>query len=154
MLSTISFIPKIKISTLFTVHHTFSLNCRWENFVVNQTTVCSWYSSVTKISFTCRSLLVVTELIFVFFRDWDDPRLFTLTALRRRGFPPEAINKFCSKVTYSLMCKTATPCQSFCETNCQEVFKTFDTPSGALQTVTVLVCNGSYQCRNLCLTIM
>ncbi len=27
--------------------------------------------------------------------DWDDPRLFTLTALRRRGFPPEAINKFC-----------------------------------------------------------
>ena len=31
-------------------------------------------------------------------RDWDDPRLFTLTALRRRGFPPEAINKFCAKV--------------------------------------------------------
>ena len=30
--------------------------------------------------------------------DWDDPRLFTLTALRRRGFPPEAINKFCAKV--------------------------------------------------------
>ncbi|VDK74853.1 unnamed protein product [Litomosoides sigmodontis] len=26
--------------------------------------------------------------------DWDDPRLFTLTALRRRGIPPEAINKF------------------------------------------------------------
>ncbi|KAK3753996.1 hypothetical protein QZH41_009249 [Actinostola sp. cb2023] len=31
-------------------------------------------------------------------RDWDDPRLFTLTALRRRGFPAEAINKFCSKM--------------------------------------------------------
>uniref|UniRef100_A0ACB8EGL3 Uncharacterized protein n=1 Tax=Sphaerodactylus townsendi TaxID=933632 RepID=A0ACB8EGL3_9SAUR len=31
-------------------------------------------------------------------RDWDDPRLFTLTALRRRGFPAEAINKFCAKV--------------------------------------------------------
>ncbi|XP_071960107.1 glutamine--tRNA ligase-like [Antedon mediterranea] len=30
--------------------------------------------------------------------DWDDPRLFTLTALRRRGFPPEAINRFCAKV--------------------------------------------------------
>ncbi|GFW58020.1 probable glutamine--tRNA ligase [Trichonephila clavipes] len=28
-------------------------------------------------------------------RDWDDPRLFTLTALRRRGVPPEAIQKFC-----------------------------------------------------------
>uniref|UniRef100_A0A8C5RSY4 Glutaminyl-tRNA synthetase n=1 Tax=Laticauda laticaudata TaxID=8630 RepID=A0A8C5RSY4_LATLA len=31
-------------------------------------------------------------------RDWDDPRLFTLTALRRRGFPAEAINNFCAKV--------------------------------------------------------
>ncbi|XP_033123440.1 glutamine--tRNA ligase-like [Anneissia japonica] len=30
--------------------------------------------------------------------DWDDPRLYTLTALRRRGFPPEAINRFCAKV--------------------------------------------------------
>ncbi|KAG0723873.1 putative glutamine--tRNA ligase [Chionoecetes opilio] len=29
-------------------------------------------------------------------RDWDDPRLFTLTALRRRGFPAEAINNFCA----------------------------------------------------------
>ncbi|GIY01120.1 probable glutamine--tRNA ligase [Caerostris extrusa] len=28
-------------------------------------------------------------------RDWDDPRLFTLTALRRRGVPYEAIQKFC-----------------------------------------------------------
>lgn len=31
-------------------------------------------------------------------RDWDDPRLFTLSALRRRGFPAEAINKFCAKM--------------------------------------------------------
>lgn len=30
--------------------------------------------------------------------DWDDPRLFTLTALRRRGFPPQAINTFCGRV--------------------------------------------------------
>lgn len=30
--------------------------------------------------------------------DWDDPRLFTLSALRRRGYPPEAINMFCAKV--------------------------------------------------------
>ena len=36
---------------------------------------------------------------FVFFaRDWDDPRLFTLTALRRRGLPAEAINLFAAKV--------------------------------------------------------
>jgi len=31
-------------------------------------------------------------------QDWDDPRLFTLTALRRRGFPAEAINSFCAKM--------------------------------------------------------
>jgi len=30
--------------------------------------------------------------------DWDDPRLFTLSALRRRGFPPEAINNFCARM--------------------------------------------------------
>ncbi|XP_032511970.2 probable glutamine--tRNA ligase isoform X1 [Danaus plexippus] len=28
--------------------------------------------------------------------DWDDPRLFTLTSLRRRGAPPQAINSFCA----------------------------------------------------------
>lgn len=31
-------------------------------------------------------------------RDWDDPRLFTLSALRRRGFPSEAINRFCASL--------------------------------------------------------
>jgi glutamyl/glutaminyl-tRNA synthetase len=30
--------------------------------------------------------------------DWDDPRLFTLSALQRRGFPPEAINNFCAQM--------------------------------------------------------
>ncbi|XP_066583934.1 probable glutamine--tRNA ligase [Prorops nasuta] len=30
--------------------------------------------------------------------NWDDPRLFTLTALRRRGYPPEAINNFCARM--------------------------------------------------------
>lgn len=29
---------------------------------------------------------------------WDDPRLFTLKGLKRRGVPPEAINKFVEKV--------------------------------------------------------
>jgi glutaminyl-tRNA synthetase len=37
-------------------------------------------------------------LLHINYSDWDDPRLFTLTALRRRGFPPEAINLFCAKV--------------------------------------------------------
>ncbi|XP_059622041.1 probable glutamine--tRNA ligase [Phlebotomus argentipes] len=31
-------------------------------------------------------------------QDWDDPRLFTLTALRRRGFPAEAVNNFCAQM--------------------------------------------------------
>lgn len=38
---------------------------------------------------------LITEKIV---NDWDDPRLFTLTALRRRGFPAEAINNFCALV--------------------------------------------------------
>lgn len=38
---------------------------------------------------------LITEKIV---SDWDDPRLFTLTALRRRGFPSEAINNFCALV--------------------------------------------------------
>ncbi|GLG98257.1 Probable glutamine--tRNA ligase [Gryllus bimaculatus] len=31
-------------------------------------------------------------------KDWDDPRLYTLTALRRRGFPSEAVNMFCAQM--------------------------------------------------------
>ncbi|WKY06374.1 hypothetical protein Q1695_006514 [Nippostrongylus brasiliensis] len=31
-------------------------------------------------------------------KDWDDPRLYTLTALRRRGIPAEAINAFVAKL--------------------------------------------------------
>ncbi|XP_072276713.1 glutamine--tRNA ligase isoform X1 [Pyxicephalus adspersus] len=42
-------------------------------------------------------------------RDWDDPRLFTLTALRRRGFPPEAINNFCARVGVTVAQTTMEP---------------------------------------------
>ncbi|KAM3968219.1 glutaminyl-tRNA synthetase [Aphomia sociella] len=31
-------------------------------------------------------------------KDWDDPRLYTLTALRRRGVPAAAINAFCASL--------------------------------------------------------
>ncbi|CAJ1084946.1 glutamine--tRNA ligase isoform X2 [Xyrichtys novacula] len=41
--------------------------------------------------------------------DWDDPRLFTLTALRRRGFPSEAINNFCARVGVTVSQTTTEP---------------------------------------------
>lgn len=31
-------------------------------------------------------------------RGWDDPRLATINGLRRRGYPPEAINAFCRDI--------------------------------------------------------
>jgi len=31
-------------------------------------------------------------------RDWDDPRLYTIIALRRRGIPPGALIQFCSEL--------------------------------------------------------
>lgn len=42
-------------------------------------------------------------------RDWDDPRLFTLTALRRRGFPPQAVNNFCARVGVTMAQVTIEP---------------------------------------------
>ncbi|KAJ8394750.1 hypothetical protein AAFF_G00041050 [Aldrovandia affinis] len=42
-------------------------------------------------------------------RDWDDPRLFTLTALRRRGFPAVAINNFCARVGVTVAQTTTEP---------------------------------------------
>ena len=33
--------------------------------------------------------------------DWDDPRLVTLSALRRRGYPPEVLREFCARAGVS-----------------------------------------------------
>lgn len=41
--------------------------------------------------------------------DWDDPRLFTLAALRRRGFPPETVNKFCQNAGVTMAQVTLDP---------------------------------------------
>src|SRR5262249_25502578 len=32
---------------------------------------------------------------------WDDPRMFTLSGYRRRGYTPEAIRKFCERIGVS-----------------------------------------------------
>ena len=76
----------------------------------HQCCVSSWlsgmYQSPNNIHLLCRQigmLLMAVSTVYDFglaltSRDWDDPRLFTLTALKRRGFPAEAINMFCGKV--------------------------------------------------------
>jgi len=43
-----------------------------------------------------RHLLSLVEKGFV--RGWDDPRMPTLAGMRRAGYPPEAIRKFCERI--------------------------------------------------------
>ena len=69
----------------------------------------------TGMSLMVHSLAVITLCdlgLTLTSRDWDDPRLFTLTALKRRGFPAEAINMFCGKVGRSLIMTTVS--HGFC----------------------------------------
>uniref|UniRef100_A0A0A9YX86 glutamine--tRNA ligase n=2 Tax=Lygus hesperus TaxID=30085 RepID=A0A0A9YX86_LYGHE len=58
-----------------------------------------WEYGRLNMNYTVVSKRKIAKLIEMgIVKDWDDPRLFTLTALRRRGFPPEAINRFCAQV--------------------------------------------------------
>lgn len=58
-----------------------------------------WEYGRLNVSYTVVSKRKIAKLIEEgIVSDWDDPRLFTLTALRRRGFPPEAINNFCAQM--------------------------------------------------------
>nr|XP_006822206.1 PREDICTED: glutamine--tRNA ligase [Saccoglossus kowalevskii] len=69
-----------------------------------------WEYGRLNISYTVVSKRKIGKLISAgLIRDWDDPRLFTLTALRRRGFPAEAINIFCSKVGVTMAQVTIDP---------------------------------------------
>ncbi|CAM4714370.1 unnamed protein product [Leuciscus chuanchicus] len=70
---------------------------QWEYGRLNLT-----YTVVSK-----RKIIKLVETGVV--RDWDDPRLFTLTALRRRGFPPHAINNFCARVGVTVAQTTMEP---------------------------------------------
>lgn len=58
-----------------------------------------WEYSRLNVNYTVVSKRKIGKLITEkIVGDWDDPRLFTLTALRRRGFPAEAINNFCARM--------------------------------------------------------
>ncbi|XP_051965125.1 glutamine--tRNA ligase [Xyrauchen texanus] len=70
---------------------------QWEYGRLNLT-----YTVVSK-----RKIIKLVETGIV--RDWDDPRLFTLTALRRRGFPQQAINNFCARVGVTVAQTTLEP---------------------------------------------
>ncbi|XP_056129518.1 glutamine--tRNA ligase [Lampris incognitus] len=70
---------------------------QWEYGRLNLT-----YTVVSK-----RKIIKLVETGIV--RDWDDPRLFTLPALRRRGFPSEAINNFCALVGVTVAQTTMEP---------------------------------------------
>ncbi|KAK1898060.1 Glutamine--tRNA ligase [Dissostichus eleginoides] len=70
---------------------------QWEYGRLNLT-----YTVVSK-----RKIIKLVETGIV--SNWDDPRLFTLTALRRRGFPPEAINNFCARVGVTVAQTTTEP---------------------------------------------
>ncbi|CAF0815654.1 unnamed protein product [Rotaria sordida] len=58
-----------------------------------------WEYGRLNLQYTITSKRKITKLILEgVVKDWDDPRLYTITALRRRGFPPEAIISFCSRI--------------------------------------------------------
>ncbi|MDL2315761.1 glutamine--tRNA ligase/YqeY domain fusion protein [Desulfovibrio sp. OttesenSCG-928-A18] len=55
--------------------------------------------NITRTILSKRKLIqLVTE---GYVRGWDDPRMPTLSGLRRRGVPPEALREFCSRIGVS-----------------------------------------------------
>lgn len=58
-----------------------------------------WEYSRLNINYTVVSKRKLKQLIDAnIVTGWDDPRLYTLEALRRRGCPPEAIKEFCARL--------------------------------------------------------
>ncbi|XP_046386642.1 probable glutamine--tRNA ligase [Ischnura elegans] len=56
-----------------------------------------WEYGRLNMNYTVVSKRKIAELITKgIVKDWDDPRLFTLSGLRRRGIPAQAINKLCA----------------------------------------------------------
>lgn len=54
------------------------------------------------ITYNVLSKRMLRELIEKgYVKGWDDPRLLTIRGMRRRGYPPEAIKNFCSRIGVS-----------------------------------------------------
>lgn len=69
-----------------------------------------WEFARLNVNYTVTSKRKIAKLIEEgVVSDWDDPRLFTLTALRRRGFPSEAINNFCARMGVSAALSSVDP---------------------------------------------
>lgn len=58
-----------------------------------------WEFSRLNITYMVMSKRKLNKLVTGnYVQGWDDPRLLTLRGLKRRGYPPEAINLFCEKI--------------------------------------------------------
>ncbi|KJE91215.1 glutaminyl-tRNA synthetase [Capsaspora owczarzaki ATCC 30864] len=69
-----------------------------------------WEYGRLNMNYTVMSKRKIQKLIELnIVRDWDDPRLFTLMGLRRRGFPAAAINDFCARLGVTMASATVDP---------------------------------------------
>lgn len=61
-----------------------------------------WESARLNLEYTVMSKRKLKELVERgFVRGWTDPRMPTLAGMRRRGYPPSALNRFCSAIGIS-----------------------------------------------------
>ena len=94
----------------------YYLLCNWLNIYCPV----QWEYGRLNLNYTVVSKRRIAKLISEkIVKDWDDPRLFTLTALRRRGFPPQAINNFCQQMGVTGSQATVDP--SMLEANVRDV---------------------------------
>ena len=72
----------------------------WSLSVLNMYKPYVWEYSRLNITYNVLSKRKLAEMINKKFVDgWDDPRLFTVVGLKRRGYPAEAINNFCDLIS-------------------------------------------------------
>lgn len=61
-----------------------------------------WESARLNLEYTVMSKRKLKQLVECgIVRGWDDPRMPTLAGMRRRGYPPSALNRFCSAIGIS-----------------------------------------------------